>query len=557
MRGERFIVGLILATIFGSLVLHAPQPIVENYVGRQIPTAMVARNLDQGSGFFHPMLDTGPFPNQFLVEPPIYAQMVVGVKYAVGFVWEEVLGYRVGFVWEIAGRLTSAIVLTLGAWSFYGLVRRREGVGVALVALASFGIMPVTLRFGRAFQPDAALLGFVLLGLRGWDAFEASGNRWTALWGGLALAVALALKITAAWVLIPYFLLTNRLRGWVRVAVGVAMLLPALAWYCYAWTELRGDPAAGGGSLASLATAGVWLQALAPSSWVRFATWEAIVRNLVVRAFTPLGFVLAVAGWTIFRPRSTRDRLWVGWGLGVGLAIVALAAKWHHGYYWLVVAPLAALGVARTLRAVERSGWAGRLAAPVLGVLLVGLSGWQAASTWRTPIEWEAAPLIAERIPIIPNWVLVAPEAVLYYAERGGFRLEFSPEAVRRATGEWGTPIPLDQATADPMALVDFYERQVQGGLTVGQPALSKMIAASQSRRIMVIDVGPVGGDPRRSAWRAALRNRPQAKIWTDLPTLIMVELQAGSGTCPVVTVPDDADSNPQLRPLGTYLPQL
>ena len=30
--------------------LHPGQPIVENYVGRQVPTAMVARNLERGLG---------------------------------------------------------------------------------------------------------------------------------------------------------------------------------------------------------------------------------------------------------------------------------------------------------------------------------------------------------------------------------------------------------------------------------------------------------------------------------------------------------------------------
>ena len=63
-------------------VVHAGQPIVENYVGRQVPTAMVARNLDRGSGFLRPQLDTAPFPNYFLVEPPIYESGVVVLKRA-------------------------------------------------------------------------------------------------------------------------------------------------------------------------------------------------------------------------------------------------------------------------------------------------------------------------------------------------------------------------------------------------------------------------------------------------------------------------------------------
>ena len=62
----------LLLLTFLVRVLNPEQPIVENYVGRQMPTAMVARNLDRGSGFMRPQLDTAPFPNYFLVEPPIY-----------------------------------------------------------------------------------------------------------------------------------------------------------------------------------------------------------------------------------------------------------------------------------------------------------------------------------------------------------------------------------------------------------------------------------------------------------------------------------------------------
>ncbi|MGZ5980758.1 MAG: hypothetical protein ACXWO3_07375, partial [Isosphaeraceae bacterium] len=49
----------LLATLLGIVVLRLlclDQPIVENYVGRQVPTAMVARNLDRGWGFPRPLL---------------------------------------------------------------------------------------------------------------------------------------------------------------------------------------------------------------------------------------------------------------------------------------------------------------------------------------------------------------------------------------------------------------------------------------------------------------------------------------------------------------------
>ena len=95
----------LLALLVATLALrlfHLDQPIVENYVGRQTPTAMVARNLDRGSGFLRPTLDTGPHPNLFLVEPPVYASMAVGVR--------RVTGLRL----EPAGRLVSALMTTLG-----------------------------------------------------------------------------------------------------------------------------------------------------------------------------------------------------------------------------------------------------------------------------------------------------------------------------------------------------------------------------------------------------------------------------------------------------------
>ena len=533
MRGERVGLGLILMAIVGSLAWRSDQPIVENYVGRQIPTAMVARNLDRGSGFLNPTLDSAPFPNRFLVEPPIYAAMVVSLKRWFGFVWDR-LGWPVdGFGWERSGRLTSALMTTVGAAAFYGLVRRREGPVVALVALGSFGIFPVTLRYGRAFQPDATMLGFVLLGLWSWDEFAAtSRSRWAWL-GGLALAVALAVKVTVAWVLIPFALIPHRWPPAWRVAAAAGMLAPALGWYLYAWGEVRaGSVELGGssGSLASADNAAIWVRSISPGSWLRWATWEALGRNLLVRAFSPVGFVLATLGWLIVSPRTegSRDRLWRGWGFGVGLAILVLAAKWHHGYYWLVVAPWAAVGVARALVGMaEQGGWM-RRGAGILGSFGLVLGVVQASSTWRDPPEWagihEAGDRIAALIPDDSHALLVAPEAVLFYADRPGPRLEFSPEAVRRAAGEWGGLITAVEAKGDPLALLKFYQN-----FDVGNPAARFRQTGGWEvypfSAGLVADVGPVQGNDRRATWRAALRARPGVRLLIDEPDLFVAEL--------------------------------
>src|SRR4051812_35740066 len=161
---ESVAVAGLLALSFAIRAVDADQPIVENYVGRQIPTAMVARNLERGSGFLRPQLDTAPLPNLFLVEPPIYALAVAGLRRLTGLALEP------------AGRLVSALAIALGGWGLHGLVRRREGARVALLAVAAFALLPVTLRYGRAFQPDALMLGLLVAGLRCCDEHAAGGG---------------------------------------------------------------------------------------------------------------------------------------------------------------------------------------------------------------------------------------------------------------------------------------------------------------------------------------------------------------------------------------------
>ncbi len=76
-RNEEWTLLILLLIVLLIRAVNASQPIVENYVGRQVPTAMVARNLERGSGLLWPQLDTAPFPNYFVVEPPLYELAVV------------------------------------------------------------------------------------------------------------------------------------------------------------------------------------------------------------------------------------------------------------------------------------------------------------------------------------------------------------------------------------------------------------------------------------------------------------------------------------------------
>lgn len=429
-RRQRAALVVVLIATFAARAAQWNQPIVENYVGRQIPTAMVARNLERGSGFLRPQLDTAPLPNLFLVEPPIYAATVVALRRVTGLSLEP------------AGRLVSALGVTLGAWGLFGLVRRREGARCALIAIAALAVFPVTLRYGRAFQPDALMLGTLLAGLRCWDEWEAGGSwRWcTAGW--LLVATCLALKVTSAYLFLPLlFALVQRQRGG-KAVLALTALVPACFWYAHAAALL----VEGTGSRAAADNGAIWLHALVPTALFRASTVGHVVQFTVVRAFTPLGFALGVLGLV------GAERFWRIWGVAALAALGLLAAKLHHEYYWLALAPLAALGVGRSL---DRLAARSRVGAVAMGLALVALAAAQSVSTWRTPPEWsslpQAARVVRAHVPA-DAWV-VAPEALLYAADRRGCRLEVPRSAARRAAGEWGeTALP-----DDPLALVEFY----------------------------------------------------------------------------------------------------
>ncbi len=520
---ERCLCWSLMAATFAIRAIHPDQPIVENYVGRQIPTAMVARNLERGSGFLRPQLDTGPFPNLFLVEPPIYAQVVAWAHRAVGFDWET------------CGRLTSALASTLGAWGLFGLARRREGPAVALLALGSFCLFPVMVRYGRAFQPDALMLGCVLAGLRGWDEYEAGGRRAWMVFGGFVLAIGLAIKITSAWALIPFWLIARRQPVAARAGLALAMLAPALAWYGYAWGAMQ-EPAAG--SRASGDNAAIWLGSFGPASWVRLGTLDPIARNLLWRGFTPVGFVLAIWGLGATGPL---DRLWKGWGVGFVLAVLALAPKWHHGYYWMAFAPLAAIGVGRGLVGMGKLGRLGSSSAVAIGFVFAGLAAIQSASTYETPAEWAVLDDPADRRRLRPfgyECPFVAPEALLYYLDTQGYRLEFESGAIRRAAGEWGGSIAEPER---PTALVDYYLRTSASAPPCFSPGGIRKYkdgraVADPEALLGVADVGFVSGDRRRLAWREAIRRHPNATVQVDRDDLFIAILNPQTPPSPPTT---------------------
>jgi hypothetical protein len=478
---ERLALVLLLLATFALRAARPDQPIVENYVGRQIPTAMVARNLDRGAGVSRPQLDTGPFPNLFLVEPPAYALAAVGLRRALP-----------GSTPEAAGRLVSALATALGAWGLFGLVRRREGPAVALAAVASFALLPVTIRYGRAFQPDAAMLGTQLAALRLWDEANAGAGWPRRAAGWVLLATSLALKVTTAYVLVPLIVVLWRPRRARNSALVLAALAPALAWYAHAAVLLG----RGSGSRAPADSGAIWLGVLVPTALLRGATYVDLSRSLLVRAFTPLGLPLAAWGWWQTRAgRSAVGRLGRRDGGGPGafggqapsrvLLVDAGASRLgRHRHRARRLVPAGRAGAGRGRRGGRGPGAAGGRA---IGLDLAdpGRVGLPArGGRGRPPARGAGG--VGRR-----------PRAAALRRRPARVSPGADPAGAVRAAGEWGGSL----ADASAVELVEFYR--------------------ARGARYFA-DVRPEPADPRRRALHAAIR---RYRILDDRPGVLLAEL--------------------------------
>jgi hypothetical protein len=277
------------------------------------------------------------------------------------------------------------------------------------------------------------------------------------------------------------------------------MVLPVLLWYAHATMVLWQERSGGGGSRAAADNATIWLRTLMPTALLKLETLRYVIRFVVIRGFTPLGLVLAVWGL------RGGDRLWRVWMIAAWAGLAILAGKLHHEYYWLVLAPLAAVGVGRALAGLAGSRPA--LAAGV-GCTLIGLALVQARTTWQTPAAWHSLPEAARAVRslIPPGALVIAPEALLYAADRRGCRLELSASAARRAAGEWGSTLNTTGADHHPLALVEFY--RARGAQFVAVPGVT---ADERS------------ADPWRLALQEAIRRRYNVLI--DGPDVLIAAL--------------------------------
>jgi len=135
------------------------------------------------------------------------------------------------------GRLLSIAFSIVALVAFHDLVRRTIDRTTARAATALFAICPLWLFYGRAVQPDSAMLALMLLTACCYDRRLERGGRLWLVFACAAGMLAVLAKYYGLMVLIPLAHMSTRRRGWRGLfapdllAITAAMATPLALWF--------------------------------------------------------------------------------------------------------------------------------------------------------------------------------------------------------------------------------------------------------------------------------------------------------------------------------------
>jgi hypothetical protein len=323
-------------------------PLSEMQYWRQTDTAAIARNFyGENSNIFYPRVnwrgDTSGYVESGF---PLYSWIV-----SMFYRWN-------GGVNETLGRLVS-LGFACGAalWLFLLALRLFE-VKTAFYAAVFFSLAPVSVFYTRAFMQESTMLFFYLWGLYAFVRWteHPGAARFFRAW--LPTALALAVKLTAAVVLIPMAALAwHRWRGNRGMLFKTAFFfflaaLPAAAWYAHAY----GLYLETGLSFGVLGSQGYgkfrFVEVLGTADY-----WKRIFFRLFGTVLTPLGgslFFLGAAAASVRRDVIGKNRFLFAWLFSTVLfTLVVAEGNRLLEYYQLFWVPVAAVFIARMMRLLE------------------------------------------------------------------------------------------------------------------------------------------------------------------------------------------------------------
>jgi hypothetical protein len=338
-------------------------------------------------------------------------------------------GYRLFGEHDWVGRLLSVLFSILALVAFRDLVARTADGVIADVATGLLTICPVFLFYGRAVQPDSAMLALMLVTACCYDRhLERGGRPWlvaTAIAGMLAALV----KYYGLMVLIPLAFASARRRGprgFVApelFALAGIMIAPVAIWIAAVFVPTHNP-----------AQDKVYFLFQMPELLWQPTLYARLFDRFLFKDCGPVTTLLFAVGVSVAIVRRDRPRAFDGWavmGLVFYFALGPLLR--YHDYYELMLLPAATVWAAWGLRAIaERSRAWSWLAAGLLVVAAVVQGPWLMGSRFAND---RGHVVLAERLrelcPTDGRVAVFGPDAVagtVHYSHRDGWAFHMPPE---------------------------------------------------------------------------------------------------------------------------------
>lgn len=213
--------GLLLAVFIGLRLYHAGMPLVDNSDWRQTDTASEAWFFHKlGLGLLPQLFYNGPGPNYVQLEMPFLPWTVAILAHFLPFGSWLLHGVAVGFS-------------TFGFVCFWLFCRRRFGDGIAVAAATAFAVEPLGIFFGRAFQPEPAMMAGITASLWLTQRWADRGGTGALLLAVAAFTFAVLAKLPAVTVAPALFVIALRRSRWNRMEPWVLLGVPGIAATAY------------------------------------------------------------------------------------------------------------------------------------------------------------------------------------------------------------------------------------------------------------------------------------------------------------------------------------
>jgi 4-amino-4-deoxy-L-arabinose transferase-like glycosyltransferase len=435
-------------------------PLLDAHGWRQIDTAAMARYFYQDS--LNPL-----FPQVNWGGPRGYVESEFPLVPWIAAVLYHVLGPD--DVWGRATNVGFSVALIVAV---YMLATRIRGRAAGRAAALLVAVSPAAVYYGRTFMPDTAMLFFSVAALLGVVRYLETDSPRPLMWGSIALALGVLVKLPAVLVLAPIAAAVVQVRGRAAIsdrrlwtAVGGALLVAAV-WYVHAYSIYRetgltfGILAHPARTYPAVISPGPWPDVFSKWSTIPLLTDAAFYRELLDRLvrlhLTPIGLAVALVGLLIWRGKWSL--LPAGW-LAAMAAFILIAGHGNiaHDYYQLPLVVIGAMyfGAAAAplfdrdwIRSRIGPGWWAPVAAGciVLGMaLLMFFESGVIRSHFRigrlNTEMLEAGAAIDHAVSssdallvVVDDYGVTSP-VLLYFADRRGW--SFGPKDLKPSTIEW------------------------------------------------------------------------------------------------------------------------